>query len=932
MGIERFFSSLSREYRAGTIIKEITIRSSKINNDYIFFDFNSFVYGAKEVVLKKANKILNLLIQKKKNADFSEQSNLDSIATELNCSDFIASIDLTENEEIILKKINEFFEVGRLDHYIITQVLDNVFTMLTNTFDNTKIKRIMIALDGTPSKSKMVEQKKRRYMGSFTSSYKKELIEDKKDYLESIDSYLTTKYQISWDTKRISPGTTFMNLLAIVLNSEEFIGKISSILPALEIPPLISDVYDPGEGEMKIIDYILEKKEELNGTICMYSPDSDVILLGLILQNKLLDTTNKVFVLRHDQNKSKETPFYQYVDMIELSKKMFIDIKSKLPEDFELSSSAIINDIVLLFTVFGNDFLPKINSYDVRDDIKRIFSIYPEIINDNIQKSISPPYIIQPTDRKLKIQITAFSNAMEILGKHENEGLNVIYLDKKYANIDRIYKILVNYRMESPANIYKTIEKYYFFRTSDALHSLISRTISDFKQTDEDQDLNKFLEYFKASSQFLPTIHKINEGTPTMFYLNFKENFLELIDMTEIIRLITSNPDMSDIIGFIPYDAERNEEFFSQFDNVELLLKLIAGIIYISESNIKYVYYISSNGRLNHFLDFRNKATYGLTPITHTIQDDKYKYKMEKHEIKPEDVYKFEFFEMENMIDNYYTKMNARDDVELGEISNIEESKERYYRTNFDMEYNETNRMKIANDYLLGINWVFEYYFNGNSNFLYWYYPHEKSPLIEDINLLLVHKREHENPKFLSLFEDYLTALSVFIPREPFFTPLEQLFYVCPFDANNPSSQAFELIQGFISPKIIELLKVFITTKFENIDMNDVYFSVENVAKQVLDEPGPILEIDCKGVLYQNKCLLTQMIKYLSMGYEEYLANFRKLVPLEVQQELIPHMNIINPMSASQISASQMKYLAILGNNTFPANKNLFKKRYKVNY
>ena len=65
---------------------------------------------------------------------------------------------------------------------------------------------------------------------------------------------------------------------------------------------------------------------------------------------------------------------------------------------------------------------------------------------------------------------------------------------------------------------------------------------------------------------------------------------------------------------------------------------------------------------------------------------------------------------MENMINQYYIKMNAKDTVELGKIGDLEASKERYYQQNFDFSYTQENRNIISNDYLLGINWVFQYY------------------------------------------------------------------------------------------------------------------------------------------------------------------------------------------------------------------------------
>ena len=53
--------------------------------------------------------------------------------------------------------------------------------------------------------------------------------------------------------------------------------------------------------------------------------------------------------------------------------------------------------------------------------------------------------------------------------------------------------------------------------------------------------------------------------------------------------------------------------------------------------------------------------------------------------------------------------------------------------------------------------------------------------------------------------------------------------------------------------------------------MKTFYFSVTDVVDNVLTQEGPVLEINCKGVLYQNKCILTQMISTENVGYDKYL-------------------------------------------------------------
>ena len=46
-----------------------------------------------------------------------------------------------------------------------------------------------------------------------------------------------------------------------------------------------------------------------------------------------------------------------------------------------IDSNKAINDIVLIFT-FGDDFLPKLESYNVDNDVKILLDIYTKVYNE----------------------------------------------------------------------------------------------------------------------------------------------------------------------------------------------------------------------------------------------------------------------------------------------------------------------------------------------------------------------------------------------------------------------------------------------------------------------------------------------------------------------------------------------------------------------
>ena len=47
----------------------------------------------------------------------------------------------------------------------------------------------------------------------------------------------------------------------------------------------------------------------------------------------------------------------------------------KLSKD-EFNKTNVTNDIAFIFTLFGNDFIPKLESIDVRNDIETLMNIY----------------------------------------------------------------------------------------------------------------------------------------------------------------------------------------------------------------------------------------------------------------------------------------------------------------------------------------------------------------------------------------------------------------------------------------------------------------------------------------------------------------------------------------------------------------------------
>jgi len=159
MGVEKFFSTVGRNFN---VIRSIDLKDnneSNIEASYLLFDFNSIIHHS-------SSKLIEELNQKKLKDDKMKDFKIDDL------------------EIMIIKHVNDF--------------IINILQKLN--LENFKL--MYIALDGVPSFSKMIEQKKRRFVG---------------DFIEKLLEPYSLPF--SWSKNNISPGTIFMNKITNYLSN-----------------------------------------------------------------------------------------------------------------------------------------------------------------------------------------------------------------------------------------------------------------------------------------------------------------------------------------------------------------------------------------------------------------------------------------------------------------------------------------------------------------------------------------------------------------------------------------------------------------------------------------------------------------------------------------------------------------------------------------
>jgi 5'-3' exonuclease len=331
MGIERFFSAINRNFNVVDDVEEV----KGIECDTLLIDFNSIIHNISSRVTK----------------------------------------EMKEGDDI--------------EKAIIQEIKNYILYLM----ELVKCNLVYISFDGIPTFSKILEQKRRRYIGDF------------------IDMLLS-KYpsKVSFNKSMISTGTVFMKNVIKTLKETNF-----------PVKTIISDTNELGEGEFKIVKYVNQHK--LNDFI-IYSPDADLIILCLILYN----SHRKIKILRFDQNTKVLNIIY-----INRLVKYFVDYKEdKIIKNID--NRRYILDLAMMFTIFGNDFLPRLEDININMDLYLILDGY--LIN-----YVDHGYILSDS---LEIDPKSFYFYLLFLSKYEGfllkRNANMAkYQNYNYANIVNLY-------------------------------------------------------------------------------------------------------------------------------------------------------------------------------------------------------------------------------------------------------------------------------------------------------------------------------------------------------------------------------------------------------------------------------------------------------------------------------------------------------------
>jgi 5'-3' exonuclease len=767
MGVERFFSSLRRDYN---FIHKV---NKKINGEHLLIDFNSIVHITSQFLLEQIRK---------------EKGKTDSYTKDI-------------------------FEAKLID-----EVGIYIEDLLKEQFYCSKIISIIVCVDGVPSMAKINEQRKRRYMGEIVSKLVKDRVSDEK----------SEKTSFSWSRNNISPGTIFMKKMIEYLISSNFEERLKVHCINLKYYH-VSGIDKMGEGEMKILHYIdnlIKKKESYkHDNFIIYSPDSDVIILLLMKSAEKYHLN--LFMLRYDQQLSTyKNPVYNVIDINHFKKILYEYVSTRTNKKIE--QNAVIMDIVFILTVFGDDFLPKLETVRVNTDINLIMDHY-------ILNLIKYGYIIDKNkENSYEINI---ENFMAFLKSLQNKEEYFLRRNARYhvsSNYNRIVDDIVGYQMNLLRElIVEYLWKFIYYNKPE----YISVSPINAHKHIETNMLAVFMNKLepKIDKNIISRYTKMNIKNNMVWdkMLNIiNDYYIEILNVIDGKKLKQKN-------------IYSNEIFFMEALPNQLLKDIIIYFYLTYELPIKVPL------KTNH-----DKI------IIQNYKSTEEPHQRKLHKMNLEEA---EFYKIEHKLDNYYKILNPRDQFYYDIYFKNQIDYHNYYKLNFE----NANIKMIISDYLKGFNWVVNYYHNNNPKYnnidLTWYFRHNRSPLLKDIV-------NHTNVKLLNIKMNNTFDITN-NTKHSYLTPLEHYLFVSPLNyTNNDKDIREQLIKaiGYLESDKINLIAKFIKTHPK------YYYELNNIIKKINIDNQNDKIIDCSSSIFLSKCHLMFMENYISIV--SFINDFRKII------------------------------------------------------
>lgn len=796
MGVEKFFNSLTQVEKIKTngIIVGLKV---KILSNFIYIDFNSVIHNISSETERDLNYLLySIILYENDPTKYPIDETTSTIIAKYSyiVENIVYKFDVTKG--ITLANFLLTFPKEHIDEIVLAKIKQHIIYITTKLIDPIGVKQIYIAFDGVPQMSKVVEQKKRRYNGYVIGELKMKIYEATKESLndETKGGFRKTFEfnKIGIDRGRITTRATLMDRITSMLTDISFKNEMSTHHPILE-KIVISSTSVYGEGEKKIMEDIIKLGETRQGIYTIYSPDADVVILGLICLNRL-DETSDVSILRFNQQSEE----YDYVNIKELRQNIYNMVMQcvKITDLSNINEITITNDIAFIFTLFGNDFLPRMEAIDPRNDIETLISTYCRYLNVFGGQPLifyENGYRIKYKDRHNRSSLVAY---LSMLGENEESLLKETYMAVTYKNYKRLKTML------GVTKLLPVLKTYVY--TSNKI----------FKQLKQIADLSTNLDDIAIRQQVITVAQ-------TVLNVEYMRQFIIFEKKKDKV-------------------SEDDPELFNMF--VEEMFKKVKNCMQFEKDGKRYYF-----GKLRletydtdkidtpfHEKNIKNALPHPQCEIT---EYDKECYKLERKLMQYESKLNSVNFELGNInIISNNSKMDRPTYVITSGKNHIS-AVETYYQTFFGVthENSEVMLQNIVYEYALGLIWIFDFYFNRNSTdrninkVSTWMYPYHRAPLLSQITYYI--KGVH--------LQNLLTDINAsYVDRSEYLNIFEHYMYITPKNRMyNIPEKYIEFIEQ--NPTICPKLTETVDRIWNGDRVNEI--------------------IDCKRINFLSKCNLLEV-------------------------------------------------------------------------
>jgi hypothetical protein len=453
MGLDKIISYLSKNLPFNSINElSYTNNINKVVADKIFVDFNFIVYSNLNDLEEELNEIIKIILSLPY-VDIKILNNkLEKIFdtyTWNGLKDTIINILDGENQKEIISNFNDFLNINNLETLKFNKIYNNIVSQLENIHHMDFIKGIYLFIDGIPSYSKVLEQRRRRTKNYLESLERKVMF---KEYFDKMDNTIYRENEYVYDyfsyldnkivlEKSFGPNSIFVTKLLIHLEEKFKSLNIKNFYVSG------GDIY--GEADMKIFMYI--DKHKLKDDLIIHTCDSDIVHLILVRQcYAMINQENTRYkVIRYYSKNSKSL---QLIDG-----ELIINMLGNIYKDVYNTDTINLNtilDFLFICLLFGNDHIPNNSFIGAEISIENYFyylryslnteNIINININNNYISNINYPNLLKfleylkTKNIELKIYLSRYFNI-------DNNSVNIIYDFFKELDIDNFNIIMKKY-------------------------------------------------------------------------------------------------------------------------------------------------------------------------------------------------------------------------------------------------------------------------------------------------------------------------------------------------------------------------------------------------------------------------------------------------------------------------------------------------------